>query len=63
MQHFIPPVPFALEIAGLVKRFDRPAVDGVEFESVADRRILRAARPERRRQDNDLAHDRRPAAA
>jgi ABC-2 type transport system ATP-binding protein len=31
MQHFTPPVPVALEIHGLVKRFDRPAVDGLEL--------------------------------
>jgi ABC-2 type transport system ATP-binding protein len=31
MQHFAPPSPFALEIHGLVKRFDRPAVDGLEL--------------------------------
>jgi ABC-2 type transport system ATP-binding protein len=31
MQHFVPPVPFALEIHGLVKHFDRPAVDGLEL--------------------------------
>ena len=31
MQHFAPPVPFGLEIHGLVKRFDRPAVDGLEL--------------------------------
>jgi ABC-2 type transport system ATP-binding protein len=30
MQHFAPPA-FALEIHGLVKRFDRPAVDGLEL--------------------------------
>ena len=29
MQHFAPP--FALELHGLVKRFDRPAVDGLEL--------------------------------
>ncbi len=29
MQHFAPP--FALEITGLVKRFDRPAVDGLNL--------------------------------
>ena len=31
MQHLAPPVPFGLEIHGLVKRFDRPAVDGLEL--------------------------------
>src|ERR1700724_2977965 len=31
MQHVPPPVPFALEIHGLVKSFDRPAVDGLEL--------------------------------
>jgi len=31
MQHFTPPAPFALEIRGLVKRFDRPAVDGLDL--------------------------------
>src|SRR5277367_4862148 len=31
MQHFTPPVPLALEIHGLVKRFDRPAVDGLDL--------------------------------
>jgi ABC-2 type transport system ATP-binding protein len=31
MQHFALSPPFALEIRGLVKRFDRPAVDGLEL--------------------------------
>ena len=31
MQHVPPPVPFALEIHGLVKSFDRRAVDGLEL--------------------------------
>ena len=31
MQHFTPPPPFGLEIHRLVKRFDRPAVDGLEL--------------------------------
>jgi ABC-2 type transport system ATP-binding protein len=31
MQHFSPPLPLALEIRGLVKRFDRPAVDGLDL--------------------------------
>jgi ABC-2 type transport system ATP-binding protein len=31
MQHIMPPTPFALEIRGLVKRFDRPAVDGLDL--------------------------------
>ena len=31
MQHFTSTTPFALEIHGLVKRFDRPAVDGLEL--------------------------------
>jgi ABC-2 type transport system ATP-binding protein len=31
MQQCVPPSPFALEIHGLVKRFDRPAVDGLEL--------------------------------
>jgi ABC-2 type transport system ATP-binding protein len=31
MQHFAPTVPFALEVCGLVKRFDRPAVDGLDL--------------------------------
>jgi ABC-2 type transport system ATP-binding protein len=31
MQHFTPAVPFALEIHGLVKRFDRPAVDDLDL--------------------------------
>jgi ABC-2 type transport system ATP-binding protein len=31
MQHFAPPSPLALEIHGLVKLFDRPAVDGLEL--------------------------------
>ena len=31
MQHFSPLLPFALEIGGLVKRFDRPAVDGLDL--------------------------------
>jgi ABC-2 type transport system ATP-binding protein len=31
MKHVMPPTPFALEIHGLVKRFDRPAVDGLDL--------------------------------
>jgi len=31
MKHVMPPEPFALEISGLVKRFDRPAVDGLDL--------------------------------
>ena len=31
MQPTVPPTPAALEIHGLVKRFDRPAVDGLEL--------------------------------
>jgi ABC-2 type transport system ATP-binding protein len=31
MKHVTPPAPFALEISGLVKRFDRPAVDGLDL--------------------------------
>ena len=31
MQQVVPPVPFALEVRGLVKRFDRPAVDGLDL--------------------------------
>jgi len=31
MQHFSPPPPLALEIRGLMKRFDRPAVDGLDL--------------------------------
>ena len=31
MQHFAPPTPAALEIYGLIKRFDRPAVDGLKL--------------------------------
>src|ERR1700676_5274186 len=31
MKHVMPPIPFALEISGLVKRFDRPAVDGLNL--------------------------------
>jgi len=31
MQHFVPTVPSALEVCGLVKRFDRPAVDGLDL--------------------------------
>ena len=31
MQHAAPPAPAALEIHGLIKRFDRPAVDGLEL--------------------------------
>ena len=31
MQHFSPPPPLALEISGLIKRFDRPAVDGLDL--------------------------------
>jgi len=35
MQHFAPPTPAALEIHGLVKRFDRPAVDGLALTARA----------------------------
>jgi len=31
MKHAMPPAQFALEIHGLVKRFDRPAVDGLDL--------------------------------
>jgi ABC-2 type transport system ATP-binding protein len=31
MKHLTPPGPFALEIHGLLKRFDRPAVDGLDL--------------------------------
>src|SRR6202043_2417528 len=31
MKHAMPPTSFALEISGLVKRFDRPAVDGLDL--------------------------------
>ncbi len=31
MQAFTPPAPFALEVCGLVKRFDRPAVNGLDL--------------------------------
>jgi ABC-2 type transport system ATP-binding protein len=31
MKHVMPPTQFALEIRGLVKRFDRPAVDGLDL--------------------------------
>jgi ABC-2 type transport system ATP-binding protein len=31
MKHAMPPTSFALEINGLVKRFDRPAVDGLDL--------------------------------
>ena len=31
MKHVMPPSPFALKISGLVKRFDRPAVDGLDL--------------------------------
>jgi ABC-2 type transport system ATP-binding protein len=31
MQHAAPPAPATLEIHGLIKRFDRPAVDGLEL--------------------------------
>ena len=31
MKHVMPPASFALEISGLVKRFDRPAVDGLDL--------------------------------
>jgi ABC-2 type transport system ATP-binding protein len=31
MQHFSPPAPLALEIHGLIKRFDRVAVDGLDL--------------------------------
>src|SRR5271155_5523324 len=31
MQHFTPAPSFALEVHGLVKRFDRPAVDGLDL--------------------------------
>ena len=32
MQHFSPPAPLALDVCGLVKRFDRPAVDGLDLK-------------------------------
>src|ERR1700720_4896939 len=32
MKHAMPPTSFALEINGLVKRFDRPAVDGLDLK-------------------------------
>src|ERR1700688_2768670 len=32
MKHVMPPEPFPLEISGLVKRFDRPAVDGLDLK-------------------------------
>jgi ABC-2 type transport system ATP-binding protein len=32
MKHVMPPTPFALEIHGLDKRFDRPAVDGLDLK-------------------------------
>src|SRR5580693_1593332 len=32
MQHFSPPAPFALDVGGLAKRFDRPAVDGLDLK-------------------------------
>src|SRR5580704_988376 len=32
MFHSMPPATFALEIKGLVKRFDRPAVDGLDLD-------------------------------
>src|ERR1700722_7342119 len=32
MKNVMPPEPFALEISGLVKRFDRPAVDGLDLK-------------------------------
>jgi len=32
MKHVMPPTPLALEIHGLVKRFDRPAVDGLDLK-------------------------------
>ena len=31
MKHVMPPIQFALEIRGLVKRFDRPAVDSLDL--------------------------------
>jgi ABC-2 type transport system ATP-binding protein len=31
MQHFAPPTPLALQVNGLRKRFDRPAVDGLDL--------------------------------
>src|ERR1700739_2956008 len=31
MQHVVPTAPLALEIHGLIKRFDRPAVDGLDL--------------------------------
>src|ERR1700688_632153 len=31
MKHVMPPTPLALKIGGLVKRFDRPAVDGLDL--------------------------------
>ena len=52
----------ALEVRGLTKRFDRPAVDALDLDR-SRRRVLRPARPQRRRQDHDLAHGRRPAQA
>ena len=42
----------ALEVRGLTKRFDRLAVDALDL-TVRTRRILCAARPQRRRQDHD----------
>jgi ABC-2 type transport system ATP-binding protein len=32
MKPIAPPLPFAVEIRGLVKRFDRPAVDGLDLD-------------------------------
>jgi ABC-2 type transport system ATP-binding protein len=32
MQHFTPRAPFVLEVGGLIKRFDRPAVDGLDLK-------------------------------
>ncbi len=35
MPQFMPPMPFALEVHGLVKRFERPAVDGLDLAARA----------------------------
>jgi hypothetical protein len=47
---------FALEIRGLARRFDQPAVDGLDFKC-SDRRILHVVRAQWRGQDHDIAND------
>ena len=52
----------ALVLRALTKSFGRPAVDRLDL-TVARRRVLCAARPQRRRQDDDVAHGCRAPAA